>query len=266
MSSAAPRPRLAGTLRDAGGSSPARDEPAAGARRHGTGKALWLFALADAHGGAVSPWAEIPAWRPLADGGLDCGGMPDRRDLRPPSRRLPRPIWNWKSCAYFSAWPTIYTTSMAVVTSSPRAAWTKWAASLAVGAGRCRPSQGTVMARRESGLFPAIADFTALREAALRAARGEPTSREWPSFSPAWKRRCCACSGNCWTSAGRTGCLHRVHRAGEQAAPDFRRAVRDRVVHHALCAVIGPLFERGFIRRSYASRKGRGTSSGCRKL
>jgi hypothetical protein len=34
---------------------------------------------------------------------------------------------------------------------------------------------------------------------------------------------------------------------------------RDRVVHHALCAVIEPLFERGFIFDSYANRVGKGT-------
>ena len=34
---------------------------------------------------------------------------------------------------------------------------------------------------------------------------------------------------------------------------------RDRVVHHALCAVIEPLFERGFIADSYANRRGKGT-------
>ena len=34
---------------------------------------------------------------------------------------------------------------------------------------------------------------------------------------------------------------------------------RDRVVQHALCAVVEPLFERGFIHDSYANRKGKGT-------
>lgn len=34
---------------------------------------------------------------------------------------------------------------------------------------------------------------------------------------------------------------------------------RDRVVHHALCNVIEPLFERRFIADSYANRVGRGT-------
>jgi RNA-directed DNA polymerase len=34
---------------------------------------------------------------------------------------------------------------------------------------------------------------------------------------------------------------------------------RDRVVHHALCAVIEPLFEAGFVHDSFANRKGKGT-------
>ena len=36
-------------------------------------------------------------------------------------------------------------------------------------------------------------------------------------------------------------------------------AFRDRVVHHALCQVIEPVFERGFIFSSYANRVGKGT-------
>lgn len=34
---------------------------------------------------------------------------------------------------------------------------------------------------------------------------------------------------------------------------------RDRVVHHAICGVIEPVFERGFIENSYACRMGKGT-------
>jgi retron-type reverse transcriptase len=39
------------------------------------------------------------------------------------------------------------------------------------------------------------------------------------------------------------------------SAADFR----DRVVHHALCNVMEPLFERGFIAHTYANRRGKGT-------
>ena len=41
--------------------------------------------------------------------------------------------------------------------------------------------------------------------------------------------------------------------------------VRDRIVHHALCAVITPLLERRFIDGSYACRKGKGSHLACLK-
>jgi retron-type reverse transcriptase len=41
---------------------------------------------------------------------------------------------------------------------------------------------------------------------------------------------------------------------------------RDRVVHHMLINVIGPLFERRFIFDSYANRIGKGTHAGIRRL
>jgi hypothetical protein len=48
--------------------------------------------------------------------------------------------------------------------------------------------------------------------------------------------------------------IHEPKRRLISAAP-----FRDRVVHHALCAVIEPLFERRFIFDSYANRVGKGT-------
>ena len=39
---------------------------------------------------------------------------------------------------------------------------------------------------------------------------------------------------------------------------------RDRVVHHALCAVIVPFFERGFIANTFANRVGKGTHKAIR--
>jgi retron-type reverse transcriptase len=40
---------------------------------------------------------------------------------------------------------------------------------------------------------------------------------------------------------------------------------RDRVVHHALCRVIEPIFERSFIHDSYACRKGKGSHAAVRR-
>ncbi|MEW5996111.1 MAG: hypothetical protein AB1657_00760 [Candidatus Micrarchaeota archaeon] len=41
---------------------------------------------------------------------------------------------------------------------------------------------------------------------------------------------------------------------------------RDRVVHHALCNIIEPLFERNFIYDSFANRKGKGTHAAIRRF
>jgi retron-type reverse transcriptase len=48
--------------------------------------------------------------------------------------------------------------------------------------------------------------------------------------------------------------IHEPKRRRISAAP-----FRDRVVHHALCNIIEPVFERSFIHHSYANRVGRGT-------
>ena len=48
--------------------------------------------------------------------------------------------------------------------------------------------------------------------------------------------------------------IHEPKRRKISAAP-----FRDRVVHHALCCVIEPVFERRFIAHSYANRSGKGT-------
>jgi retron-type reverse transcriptase len=41
---------------------------------------------------------------------------------------------------------------------------------------------------------------------------------------------------------------------------------RDRVIHHALCNIISPIFEKTFIRDSYANRKGFGTHKALRRF
>jgi retron-type reverse transcriptase len=55
--------------------------------------------------------------------------------------------------------------------------------------------------------------------------------------------------------------IHEPKRRKISAAP-----FRDRVIHHALCNVIEPLFERRFIFDSYANRKGKGTHAAIDRL
>jgi RNA-directed DNA polymerase len=61
-----------------------------------------------------------------------------------------------------------------------------------------------------------------------------------------------------WTpSAYRKFRIHDPKTRTISAAP-----YRDRIVHHALCNVIGPLIERRFVHDSYSCRKGKGTLAG----
>lgn len=41
---------------------------------------------------------------------------------------------------------------------------------------------------------------------------------------------------------------------------------RDRVVHHALCNIIAPIFEKRFIHDSFANQKGKGTHSAIKRF
>ena len=42
--------------------------------------------------------------------------------------------------------------------------------------------------------------------------------------------------------------------------------IEDRIVHHALCRVVGPLFEKKMIYSSYASRVGKGSLAACKRV
>ena len=115
------------------------------------------------------------------------------------------------------------------------------------------------MPGKANGLFDAITSFPALHAAALRAATGK---RGKPGVA--------AFLANLETEVLR---LERALRSGRYRPGRYKtievfdpkhRVVsaapfRDRVVHHALCAVCEPLFERSFIHDTYANRKGKGT-------
>jgi hypothetical protein len=91
-------------------------------------------------------------------------------------------------------------------------------------------------ARRGKRAHPDVAAFEFDAEAELIGLRDELLSRR---YRP---------------GPYRTFAIHEPKRRLISAAP-----FRDRVVHHALCRVIEPIFERRFIGDSYANRVGKGT-------
>lgn len=115
-------------------------------------------------------------------------------------------------------------------------------------------------------LFHSICRFENLLNAAAKAAKGKRGKLSVASFE-----YCLAdellilqqeLENGHYTPGGYTHFyIHDPKRRCISAAP-----FRDRVVHHALCIMIEPLFERHFITDSYANRKGKGTHRAITRL
>nr|WP_246731811.1 RNA-directed DNA polymerase [Methylocapsa sp. S129] len=107
--------------------------------------------------------------------------------------------------------------------------------------------------------FRRAVSFRALRPAALRAARGKRRSPGVTAFLADLETECLRLERELLAGTWRPG----KYVAFEIRDPKPRivsaAAFRDRVVHHALCAVVEPVFERGFIFDSYANRRDKGT-------
>ena len=113
--------------------------------------------------------------------------------------------------------------------------------------------------KREGGLWDQLTSFRNLLRAAERARRGK---RDQPNvarfdfhlenelfrFQTELKEKTYA------PERYRTFTIYDPKKRLISEAP-----FRDRVVHHALCGILEPIFERGFIFHSYACRRGKGT-------
>ena len=115
------------------------------------------------------------------------------------------------------------------------------------------------MPAKHRDLFDGIASFTALRAAALRAARGKRSKPGAAAFLANLEKEVLRLEREL-----RSGCYQPGRYKTIEVRDPKHRVVsaapfRDRVVHHAFCAVCEPIFERGFIYDSYANRRGKGT-------
>ena len=115
-------------------------------------------------------------------------------------------------------------------------------------------------------LWPAVTDFENIYRAALKAARGK---RRYLNVNRFLGRL----EYNTWRL--RDELLEKTYAPGGYHTFEIRRPkprtisaapFGDRVVHHALCNVIVPLFERGFIYDTYASRFGKGTHAAINRF
>ncbi len=115
------------------------------------------------------------------------------------------------------------------------------------------------MAKTYKNLYPQICDFDHLLATYRQARKNKKQTPEMYAFhfnleENLWDLQRELLEGSYQPAPYRNFYIYDPKQRKISAAP-----FRDRVVHHALCAVIEPLFERKFIEDSYANRKGKGT-------
>ncbi len=115
-------------------------------------------------------------------------------------------------------------------------------------------------------LFPRVTSWENLWEAYHKAARGKRGRQTAAGFEQRIADRLLVlqrelAEGSYRPGAYRHFTIHEPKRRLISAAP-----FRDRVVHHALCNVIEPIFETRFHPHSYANRKGKGTHKAIDQL
>ena len=115
------------------------------------------------------------------------------------------------------------------------------------------------MPAKARDLFESIAAFPALRAAALRAAKGKRAKPAAAAFLANLEKDVLRLERELKAGGYRPGRYKVIEVFDPKHRVVSAAPFRDRVVHHAFCAVCEPVFERGFIHDSYANRTGKGT-------
>jgi retron-type reverse transcriptase len=120
--------------------------------------------------------------------------------------------------------------------------------------------------KRHGNLFTQISSFENLFYASRTARHGKRHKPGCASFEMnleenLWQLHEQLVSGRYRPGGYRTFTIHERKPRLISAAP-----YRDRVVHHAICNVIEPIFDRTFIHDSYACRKGKGTHAAVERF
>jgi len=108
-------------------------------------------------------------------------------------------------------------------------------------------------------LYPRIHEFENLHRAYRDARRGKRHKESVAAFEFDLEDNLLALQAELETKTYRPGPYHHFYITEPKRRKISAAPFRDRVVHHALCNVIEPIFETRFIHDSYACRVGKGT-------
>lgn len=113
--------------------------------------------------------------------------------------------------------------------------------------------------KRYGNLWPQIIDFENLWWAARRAERGKRFRENVLDFNASFDRNLIQLQSELETKTYRPGEYKTFKIIDPKPRIISAAPYRDRVIHHALCNIIVPLFEKSFIPDSYSNRIGFGT-------
>ena len=119
--------------------------------------------------------------------------------------------------------------------------------------------------RRAGHLFERAADFHALLAAARRAGRGKRRQPHVARFLMDLEPEVLRLQRELCAGAWRPGPYRTFQVADPKPRTISAAPFRDRVVHHAVCAVLEPVLERYAVADSFACRKGKGTLAALRR-
>jgi retron-type reverse transcriptase len=119
--------------------------------------------------------------------------------------------------------------------------------------------------QRLGNLWPRLIDFANLLDAFQKAARGKRFRPAVARFDLERERELLALRAELASGTYRPGPFHTFTIREPKPRLISAAPFRDRVVHHALCNVLEPIFERSFHPDSYACRKGKGTHAAVRR-
>ena len=115
------------------------------------------------------------------------------------------------------------------------------------------------MPTKARDVFGEIVSFPALMEAARKAAKGKRAKPGVAAFLANLEPEVLRLERELISGRYRPGRYKTIEIREPKRRTVSAAPFRDRVVHHAFCGIVEPLFKRGFIYDSYANRQGKGT-------
>ncbi|MCF7900555.1 reverse transcriptase/maturase family protein [Candidatus Babeliales bacterium] len=120
--------------------------------------------------------------------------------------------------------------------------------------------------KKYKNLFKQVCEMRNLNKAYLKARRGKNGSEEVLRFTFNLETELIKLQEQLMKETYKTGEYRHFIIFEPKERKISALPFRDRVVHHAICSVISPIFERRFIHDSYACRKGKGTHEGIKRI